>query len=282
MSTALILAGDNRVALSEQAAVLKAEALERAALIGTVTNAEQNEYAAKVQRDLQAVVKAVEADRWRVKEPFLDMGRKIDATAREFVMELEEEYLRIGECCQEFAARERERFLVERRRVQEEQERILREQRKAEEEARAKAEAEAAAARAKAATEIALANSLSERIAAEKRAEAERIAAQKRAEEQAKLIAERAAQELESVKPAALPQKADGQVVKHVWRFEVTDVWLLARTSPGLVRIEPNRSEINEVISRLAAAGEPKIPGLRIWNEVQVTARAVKPKTIDV
>lgn len=260
MSTALILASDNRVALSEQASVLKAEALERAALIGTVTNAEQNEYAARVQRDLQAVVKAVEVDRKRVKEPFLDMGRRIDAAAREFVAELEEEYRRIGECCQEFAAKERERFLAEQRRVQEEQERVLREQRKAEEEARAKAAAEAAAARN----------------------EAERIAAQKRAEEQAKLIAERAAQELEAITPAALPTKADGQVVKPVWRFEVTDVWLLARTSPGLVRIEPNRSEINEVITRLAAAGEPKIPGLRIWNEVQVTTRTAKPKVIDV
>jgi len=261
VSTALILASETAVSISAEAERMKLEALERAALIGTVTTAEQNEAAAKIQRDIQAVVKAVEAARKAAKEPFFDMGRKIDAKARKFSEDLESEYHRIGECCQEFVTAQREKFLAEQRRVAEEQARVLREQQQAEAEARAKAEAEAAAARN----------------------EEERLAAQKRAEEAAKAVAERAQQELESIRPAALPAKAEGQVVKPIWEWSVTDVWLLARTSPGLVRIEPNRQEINEVITRLAeSVTVPQIAGLRIWSETKVTTRATKPKVIDV
>jgi hypothetical protein len=93
---------------------------------------------------------------------------------------------------------------------------------------------------------------------------------------------ERARQEVIAI-PAAAPKKAEGQVVREVWEFEVTDTWLLARTMPALVRIEVNRQECNEVIARLAANGEPKIPGLRIWKSTKVSVRAERGgKVVDV
>ena len=69
------------------------------------------------------------------------------------------------------------------------------------------------------------------------------------------------------VKPTII--KADGEVIKKVWKFEVEDLRLLVKSRPELCRIEANASEINKEI-RL---GKRQIPGLRIWEELQTEMR---------
>jgi hypothetical protein len=90
------------------------------------------------------------------------------------------------------------------------------------------------------------------------------------------------AQAMEAVGPPVSIAKAAGQTVRETWEFIVTDIWLLARMSPGLVRITPNTQEINDTIAKLAMSGEPKIPGLSIKKAVKVGVRLDKTTTVDV
>jgi hypothetical protein len=62
----------------------------------------------------------------------------------------------------------------------------------------------------------------------------------------------------------------------------VTDIWTLIRERPGMVRVEPNKCEINKSIERLAESGEPNIPGLRIWKETVCGVRTEKKATVNV
>ncbi len=83
-------------------------------------------------------------------------------------------------------------------------------------------------------------------------------------------------QALEAVGGPVLPAKAEGQIVRVVPRFEVTDLWLLARCHTGFVRIEPNRAEIDEALSR----GVRAIAGLRIWEETVSSVRVGRTREI--
>lgn len=82
-------------------------------------------------------------------------------------------------------------------------------------------------------------------------------------EKQSREAAQWAAQQV-AVKPA-------GMVSKKVWKFEITDLHELYSYSENLVRIEPNVEAINKEIR--ITEGRVKIPGLRIWEETDVTVR---------
>ena len=112
-----------------------------------------------------------------------------------------------------------------------------------------------------------------EKAALEAQNKAQREAAEKlriESEIAAKQLAQQTALAIEStqvVKPTII--KADGEVIKKVWKFEVEDLRLLVKSRPELCRIEANASEINKEI-RL---GKRQIPGLRIWEELQTEMR---------
>jgi len=216
---------------------------------------------------------------------------------------------------QQEEARRREAERIEAERLAE-QRRIEEEARRAAEAVRLKAEAEARAIRLenerlareaaeKAAAELKAARDKKERAAAIERAERlkveaaakaerDRIAAEERTAAEAKRIAEQAERDAQAAaerrqqEMLAMPVidsgRAKGQTAKPVWKWEVTNIFDLVRLSPGLVDIKPRASEINAAIEAIARGNpEPKIPGLRIWEETQVNVRTSRPgKAIDV
>lgn len=281
MSTALILHDGRAVTIAQEAEELKASALEKSALIAAVRNADDNTLANEALRELRSVSKAVEDARKKVKQPVLDLCRLIDAAAKDFTAELTEEESRIAKLASDWHTEQLEiQRAAERKRIEEEQ-RIQREREAEERRIREEAERAAREARLKAEAEALAARNEAERIAAAERAKAEQERIAKLEAERQRIAAERAQQELLSVATKA-PPRAEGQVVKPTWSWEVTDIWLLARTNPGLVRIEPNKQQINEVIAALAESGTPKLAGLRIWEEVKVSVRIGHQKAIDV
>jgi len=301
------------VEVHAEASRLKEDALASGALIGIVTNEVSNAAAVEAMKEIKSVLSLAETTRQRIKQPVLDLARAIDGRAKEFSLELQEELNRLGQACADFQTAQLERVRAQERARQEELARIEREKREAlrkiEEEERRKAEEarrkieeeerrRAEEARRKAAAEAAAARSEADRQAAFERAKAEaaRLAveaeARVKAEEQrlaaeanaqAKAEEERRAQEQMSLGPAPAAIRADGQTSKMTWSWEVTDIWTLARMQPALVEITPRRQQINDVITSMSAAGEPKIPGLRIWPEMKVGVRVGRPKeAIDV
>ncbi len=115
------------------------------------------------------------------------------------------------------------------------------------------------------------------RIAEEKRnAEMQRLA-QEQASAKAQLEAqeqearERATQAGEALGGPVVAATAKGQTSKEVHDYEVTDVWLLVRTNPGLVKVEAIRSEILNLLNN---HGVREIKGLRIFPVVKNQIRA--------
>lgn len=89
--------------------------------------------------------------------------------------------------------------------------------------------------------------------------------------EQREAIQERFHQEVQAVPPPPVAARADGQVVRTDHDFEVTDVHLLYRHHPSLVKLEAKRSEIKEAIRNLKK-GET-IQGIRFWEITKSSVR---------
>lgn len=94
------------VAPTDYAIELRDEALMEAALIGKVTNANENETAVEAQKALTRIAKLCEESRKVIKEPVIDYGRKIDAAAKEFRAEIDAEELRIAGLIADYQALE--------------------------------------------------------------------------------------------------------------------------------------------------------------------------------
>lgn len=99
MTDALIIRNDAAlsVTFSPKAEELKESALAQAAMVGRVTDAEEQEAAVKAQCAIQWLVTNVEKARKLAKDPVLTFGRAIDLAAKTFVDELETEMTRISE-----------------------------------------------------------------------------------------------------------------------------------------------------------------------------------------
>jgi len=274
---------DGSIEVHPDAIRMRNEALEAGALVGRVNDEPTNAGATQALQAIKRVLNLCESTRKKVKEPVLDLARRIDQTAKDFSSDLQEEFRRISAACADYQTEQLERVKAQERaraeeaaRIERERQEALRkidqERQRAEEEVRRKAAAEAAAAKSKEEIDAAYA-----RAQAEQQAIAEAAAAKAKAED------ERRAQESQAVALPVAPTRAAGQSVKPTWQWEVTDIWTLARMHPGLVEITPRRQQINEVVESLATAGEPRIPGLRIWSEVRVGVRAQRERpTIEV
>lgn len=98
MSEEVLILRDDRalsIAFTPQAFKLKTDALETAALIGRVDNADQNESAVKATVEIARVLKMAEEARVAAKAPVLQFGKTIDDTAKTFVTELKAEQMRL-------------------------------------------------------------------------------------------------------------------------------------------------------------------------------------------
>lgn len=307
MTLQIFQRSDLSVAVTPDAAELKRQALESAALISVVADDRSNAAACEAMKKLQLVKSATEKARKEIKQPVLDACRAIDAAAAAFVMEVEAESTRLARASADWQSEQTERMRAIERKRQEEADRLERErlaelrrideERLAKErEAAVKAAQEAAAARAEAEKAIAAAKTKAAKAQAAARAESERLAAEARAEyerrclaaaaEKAKADAEaRAAQETLTLPLAAERQKATGQTVRSEWEFEVVNPFDVFRSNPGLCKIEIRASEVKAVIASQLSAGitPPKIPGLRIFEVTKVSVRQTPAgKVVDV
>jgi hypothetical protein len=95
---ALITRDDARLSASftPAALALRNAALEVAALIGRVNDAETQEQAVQVQAEITRLLGHAEKARKACKEPVLEFGRRIDDAAKAFVSELKSEQLRLA------------------------------------------------------------------------------------------------------------------------------------------------------------------------------------------
>jgi len=114
-TVALILRDDHNraVAFTPQAFTLKREALEGGALVGRVSNADEQAAAVAAQTALDFLIKQVEKARKAAKEPVIEFGRKIDDHAKQFTAEISAECFRIARLVGDFQALEQARVRAE-------------------------------------------------------------------------------------------------------------------------------------------------------------------------
>ena len=306
-STALIVVSADLVpVIAESATEAKDAALQAAALVGVITKREQKPSAVSAQMKVATILKAVEKERKRVKEPFLEACRAIDAAAAKFVKDLEGEQMRLAKAVGDFDAQELEEARQAERERQEELRRIAEqeaaERRRIEADAHAAEEARLAEARKQEeARQAELRRIAEEERAAKTKADRARLEKEKaameqrRKEQETEFAAQRereriareaelqrqkelAAQAAEAVGPEKQMAKVEGQRVTAKWKAEVTDIWLLAKMHPGFVEIKPRMSEINQAL----AMGVREIKGCRVFEEVQSTVTTSGRKAIEV
>lgn len=257
----------------------KTELLKHAALIVTIKDPTSDAAADQQLKKLAAMRIETEKARVTVKQPALDFGKTVDATAKTFAAEIIAEEDRLKKLRGSYA----EAVLAERQRILKEAE----EKRQAEEKARREAEAAAAKAEAdriaaeavaeearRKAEEAAFnATTPEEDAAAAEAAEAARKQAEEiAAKESARVAAEQAEaarKAAEVITPAFVPEAPKG--VKMIADFDVTDLDLLYKHNCELVKMEPKRKEILDAIARgMNGDTPPTIPGLRVFMKPQV------------
>lgn len=283
--TALIVRDDGRraVASTRHWEGIKEDALARAALIGRVANPDEQQDAVSAEGVARTALRDLEKARVAAKEPYLEMGKKIDAHAKVEAKELETEVERLAALTRDYQQLERAKVLAAENARRLEEQRLER-LRQAE---LARIAAEERAAKAKLDAEKAEAD----RKAREAKNAAEAAAAaetQREIERQQALAASTSIEQMAAVndrfseQSAALPiyvaPKAEGQTTKPDVDFEITDLWLLARSHRTCVDITPRKSEIKELLK----AGVT-LAGVRSWNVVRSTVRASRePAAIEI
>ncbi len=235
-----------------------------------VTDADTQTEVTNVLRDIARLLKETEDGRKAVKAPVLDLGKRIDAAAAEFVATLEAQKARLNgllvayeteqrRIAMEAERKRQEEIARQQKEVREAQEKIDREAREAEQARlaaeRAAREATNAEARAKAQEEARKAMEAQQQAAAEKA----------RQEEAAKL------QQAELLRaPTPVVTRATGASVQTPWTFEVVNIRELYTANPDLVELSVKRSDVLAMIR----TGTREIPGLRIYQETKVNIRA--------
>lgn len=260
-----------KVEISTDAYSRRTEVIEAAKFCpAAVTDADTQVEVTNAVRDIKRLLKEVEEGRQAAKAPALDIGRKIDAAAKEFVATLEAEANRLTGLLVGYE--------TEQRRIAAEAEaKRQAEIRRQEAEARAaQAEIERKAREAEQAR-LAAERAAREATNAEARAKAQEEA-RKAHEAQQQAVAEKAKQE-EATKlqqaellraPAPVVTRAAGASVSAPWTFEVVDIKALHAAKPELVELSVKRSDVLAVIR----GGAREIPGLRIYQDTKVTVRA--------
>jgi dTMP kinase len=291
MSTnALAILGDGyQITITPEAEKQKATIINAARAVVAVTDADSCDIAQSRLRSLASVRTAVESSRKQVKAPVIDLGKRIDGIAADFVAEVIAEEARLSGLVTEYAreqqrikreaelAAEQERQRVERERheaemaAQREAARIERERQAAE---RAAHEAEIARLKAEAAQseegQRAAREAQEKALAAQREAEARAEAARRQAEADAAAAREReeaariaAAQAVAAPAPAGVREEID---------FEVEDILAFVAKFPQLCRIEPKRAEVLAALKKsFERNGKlPEVAGLRVFQNLKV------------
>jgi len=294
MSTnALAILGDGyQIQITPEAEKQKATIINAARAVVAVTDADSCDIAQSRLRSLASVRTAVESSRKLVKAPVIDLGKRIDGIAADFVAEVIAEEARLSGLVTEYAreqqrikreaelAAEQERQRVERERheaemaSQREAAKIERERQAAE---KAAHEAEIARLKAEAAHseegQRAAREAQEKALAAQREAEARAEAARRQAEADAAAAREReeaariaAAEAVAAPAPAGIREEID---------FDVEDILAFVAKFPQLCRIEPKRAEVLAALKKsFERNGKlPEVAGLRVFQNLKIKAR---------
>ena len=289
-TNALAILGDGyQIQITPEAEKQKATIISAARAVVAVTDADSCDIAQSRLRSLASVRNAVESSRKQVKAPVIDLGKRIDGIAADFVADVVAEESRLSGLVTEYAreqqrlkreaelAAEQERQRVERERheaemaAQREAARIERERQAAE---RAAHEAEIARLKAKAAQSEEGQRSAREAqekaLAAQREAEARAEAARRQAEADAAAAREReesariaAATAVAAPAPAGVREEID---------YEVDDILAFVAKFPQLCRIEVKRAEVLAALKKsFERNGKlPEVAGLRVFQNLKV------------
>ena len=205
------------IELSPAAFNAREQALKAAGNIKAIVSVADLDQAAAALTTIKSLTRCVEDSRKEVKAPVLEVGKRIDSVAKDYLAPLEVEAKRLSIIVgsyQEAARRKAEKERAEAARVQAEA--IAEMQEKQAAALETGDEAAADAARAEAADKI--------------------------AESQLAAI-------------NAEGPKADGIVTRTTWKFDVTDIGELFKSRPELVLLTPNNAAIRAVVK--AENGKP-------------------------
>jgi dTMP kinase len=289
-TTALAILGDGyQIQITPEAEKQKATIINAARAVVAVTDADSCDIAQSRLRSLASVRTAVESSRKIVKAPVIDLGKRIDGIAADFVAEVIAEEARLSGLVTEYAreqqrikreaelAAEQERQRVERERheaemaAQREAARIERERQAAE---RAAHEAEIARLKAEAAQseegQRAAREAQERALVAQREAEARADAARRQAEADAAAAREQEeAARIAAAEAVAAPAPAG---VREEIDFEVEDILAFVAKFPQLCRIEPKRAEVLAALKKsFARNGKlPEVAGLRVFQNLKV------------
>lgn len=236
--------GATEITITTEAAKLRDRLVTELRNIDTVTDAYTAEEAAAVLRDAKGVLKKLESARAEAKAPAIDIGRKIDALAKEFSADMSAEIDRLAK---QLAAWQEE----ERRRAE-----------------RARREAEEAERRRLDQLEEERRKRVAEETAAFNRGEGRTGTLSADLE----IIEDKAAADIVAIRQEQVVEAAPVKGVKVLtsYKFELTDPAALYAAKPDLCLIELNGPAVraamkNPVFAKKALAGE--IPGLAVREE---------------
>jgi len=251
VSAALVVRGASEVQIevAPEALHVRNTSLIFTGTIKAISTTTEAQAVANAIRELQSLSKETEASRKQVKEPVLELGKRIDSAAKDFIGPVETELVRLRGLLNGYQAeQERQRREAEARRQAE-----IQAAQEAEEKARREAEAVRLAAEKEAAAKAEQAKQEDDPFAAAE-AEAARVAAAEAAQrqvEQAKAAAVATVKAVTVQTASAIARAIEGVHVRRSPDFNVTDAGKLALIRPDLVTITPKRAEILAEMRRL-------------------------------
>ena len=239
MSTSLTITGlqSAEISIAAEARELRDKLLVEIREVTSVSDAFDADVAVDVMKRATQLSRGIEADRNTVKAPVLALGKKIDALAKEIVVELDAEIGRVSLVLGAYQLVEKQKAEAAERLARDEARRI-----QAEAEQNARKAAQAAPTDTEA---LAVASEIMDTAAA-------------------KIVETRKAI-VSTVAP-----KAAGTAVREDVCFEVDDIVALYAAHPELVNLEPNGTAIRAICK---ANPKLQLPGLRHWTVAKTNIR---------
>ncbi len=274
----MIVSGESTVTLADTVLEDKRNALTVAILVTAVTTSAENLVAVKARQELSAVAKSVEDARVKCKAPVLELGKRIDQAAKDFLAQIESEADRLKKLCDTFSAAELKRQREAEAARQAEEQRLQRVREAEEKRIREEAEARQKKidADAKAAADLAAkATTADDKEDAEW--EALRIKGEQEAADRATAEATAKANQSAVTATAALPsyvaKSTKGQAVTEDWVIDEIDNMALLLCRPDLVRtVEFDKVKLKAALHLANGI----LPGVKAHKEVTTKVRAAK------
>ncbi len=276
----IIINGFDAPTLSTSFEQARAKAIAAANKITVVTSLPLEEMAVEALAELTRLEKGIIDEHKDVKNPFLRMCQSLDGIKNFAIDPMIEPKRQLKKALGDYAELKKQEALALERARQEEVRKAQEAQRIAEEAAasaaRALVEAQAEAERF---VQLAAASkNRADKIAAEKAALEARIKADEEAFKLAASSKEAQAKE-DSIRTSApvIASKAKGAITKFKLNYRVVDMKKLYAAHPEAVELTEKRSVLTVLVNGRALLKPdeiPKVDGLEIWNEADVSTRS--------